>query len=158
MEIKTKGDEASISLINYSVAYGSDSIKEELHRLEKGERVITIEDGQVVSLRKNKKAGVIDRESITKTWTDWVDYWSVDFDFESKISDEHLSINEDDDGAGSSVSYVFENEWQSFRSPEQRRLELSTPFVRLRKKKCRVAIKIIDIFGNDTMKIVDVEV
>ena len=158
VEIKTKGDEASISLINYSVAYGSDSIKEELHRLEKGERVITIEDGQVVSLRKNKKAGVIDRESITKTWTDWVDYWSVDFDFESKISDEHLSINEDDDGAGSSVSYVFENEWQSFRSPEQRRLELSTPFVRLRKKKCRVAIKVIDIFGNDTMKIVDVEV
>ena len=24
------------------------------------------------------------KEKLTKTWTDWIDYWSVDFDFESK--------------------------------------------------------------------------
>ncbi len=25
-----------------------------------------------------------DNAKLTKTWTDWIDYWSVDFDFESK--------------------------------------------------------------------------
>jgi adenine-specific DNA-methyltransferase len=155
---KIKDGEVSITLSNYSVAYGSDSIKEELRRLEKGERVISIEDGQVVSLRKNKKTGNVEHELITKTWTDWIDYWSVDFDFESNVSTEIQEESGMHDEIKQSKSFIFENEWQSFRSPEQKSLELSTPFVRPKKTRCKVAIKVIDIFGNDTMKVVDLEV
>jgi hypothetical protein len=44
---------------------------------------VTVENGQVVKLSKDKK-GVVTREVLTKRWTDWVDYWAVDFNFESK--------------------------------------------------------------------------
>ena len=40
-------------------------------------------------------------------WSDWVDYWSVDFDFENKkiiIQDGKNKWTND---------YIFENEWQS---------------------------------------------
>ena len=30
------------------------------------------------------KTGVISREVLTKRWTDWVDYWAVDFNYESR--------------------------------------------------------------------------
>ena len=28
------------------------------------------------------KDGIVKREVLTKNWTDWIDYWAVDFDFE----------------------------------------------------------------------------
>ena len=34
-------------------------------------------------MRKNKD-GVVTRDKLTKHWTDWVDYWAVDFDYESR--------------------------------------------------------------------------
>ena len=37
----------------------------------------------MLKLSKDKK-GIIRREQLTQHWTDWIDYWSVDFDFESK--------------------------------------------------------------------------
>jgi hypothetical protein len=30
------------------------------------------------------KNGVITRDVLTKKWTEWVDYWAVDFDYESR--------------------------------------------------------------------------
>ncbi len=36
--------------------------------------------GQVVKVAKDKK-GVVTREVLTRKWTDWIDYWSVDFDY-----------------------------------------------------------------------------
>ncbi|MDH5525633.1 MAG: AF1514 family protein [Desulfobulbaceae bacterium] len=54
--------------------------------------------------------------------------------------------------------YIFENEWQSFRTKKDRSLELKTPFHECAKGRYKVAIKVVDIFGNDTMKIVEVSV
>ena len=28
--------------------------------------------------------GIVTREVLTKKWTDWIDYWAVDFNFENK--------------------------------------------------------------------------
>ena len=42
-----------------------------------------VEQGQVVKVNKDAD-GIVSREVLTKHWTDWIDYWSVDFDFESK--------------------------------------------------------------------------
>ena len=54
---------------------------------------------------------------------------------------------------------MFENEWQSYRTKRDRTLELiSAPHSYASRGKKRIAIKIIDIFGNDTTKMVDVTV
>jgi len=43
-----------------------------------------IENGQVIKISKDKQTDIIEKEVLTKKWTDWIDYWSVDFDFESR--------------------------------------------------------------------------
>lgn len=55
--------------------------------------------------------------------------------------------------------YIFENEWQSFRTRRDRSLELiSAPHTYPQKGRHTVAVKVIDIFGNDTMVLVPVNV
>jgi site-specific DNA-methyltransferase (adenine-specific)/adenine-specific DNA-methyltransferase len=55
--------------------------------------------------------------------------------------------------------YVFENEWQSFRTRRNRELELITAeHTYDRPGRYTVAVKVIDIFGNDTMTLVPVNV
>jgi hypothetical protein len=55
--------------------------------------------------------------------------------------------------------YLFENEWQSFRTRRDRKLELtSAPHVYPAKGRYAIAVKVIDIFGNDTTKVVEVAV
>ena len=56
-------------------------------------------------------------------------------------------------------SYIFENEWQSFRTRKSRDLELtSAPHTYTNAGRYTVAVKVIDIFGNDTMTLVPVSV
>jgi site-specific DNA-methyltransferase (adenine-specific)/adenine-specific DNA-methyltransferase len=55
--------------------------------------------------------------------------------------------------------YIFENEWQSFRTRQNRKLELITAVHTYdRPGRYTVAVKVIDIFGNDTMTLVPVNV
>ena len=55
--------------------------------------------------------------------------------------------------------YIFENEWQSFRTRQERKLELtSAPHTYTKPGRYTVAVKVIDIFGNDTMTLVPVSV
>ncbi len=55
--------------------------------------------------------------------------------------------------------YIFENEWQSFRTRQNRTLELKTPpHLYDRPGRYTVAVKVIDIFGNDTMTLVPINV
>ena len=55
--------------------------------------------------------------------------------------------------------YIFENEWQSFRTRNSRDLELLTaPHQYPKAGRYTVAVKVIDIFGNDTMTLVPVSV
>ena len=57
------------------------------------------------------------REGLTKKWEDWIDYWSIDFDFESKK--EIIHIKDPDTGEVKQTetgNFIFENEWQSFRN------------------------------------------
>ena len=55
--------------------------------------------------------------------------------------------------------YIFGNEWQSFRTRKQRELELITAEHSYdRPGRSIGAVKVIDIFGNDTMTLVPVNV
>ena len=48
-----------------------------------GASKVTVDKGQVVKVTKDKN-GIVKREVLTKAWTDWIDYWAVDFDFENR--------------------------------------------------------------------------
>ena len=54
--------------------------------------------------------------------------------------------------------YVFENEWQSFRTKKDRYLEFKSVFRKCPPGRRKIAVKVVDIFGNDTMKIVEVTI
>jgi adenine-specific DNA-methyltransferase len=51
--------------------------------LKEGKSEVVCERGKLYKLSKDKD-GVVSREVLTKNWTDWVDYWAVDFDYENR--------------------------------------------------------------------------
>ncbi len=53
---------------------------------------------------------------------------------------------------------MFENEWQSLRTKKDRSLKLKSAFVESVSGRRKVTVKVVDIFGNDTMKIIEVSV
>jgi hypothetical protein len=54
-------------------------------------------------------------------------------------------------------AYIFENEWQSFRTRQKRSLEMTTAsHTYAAPGRYTIAVKVIDIFGNDTMTLVRV--
>jgi SAM-dependent methyltransferase len=75
--------------------------------------------------------------SAIKHWSQMVDYWAVDWDFK-------------DD--------TFHNQWQSYRTRKNPKLELSVAHEYVEAGKYMVVVKVIDILGNDTTKTLQVEV
>jgi len=165
-----------IELTDFSVYYSQGAAEAAIANLKDGKNGVICDRGQLYKVTKNKD-GVVDKERLTKRWTDWVDYWAVDFDYESRkeIVKVHKSLGILDraatTGAGPGPAmldpndfeeqwtggYIFENEWQSFRTRQNRELELNTaPHVYSRAGRYIVAVKVIDIFGNDTMTLVPV--
>ena len=97
---------------------------------------------------------------MTRNWTDWIDYWAVDFDYSSKKEFIRVKKAEDENYIEQwTGDYIFENEWQSFRTKKDRNLELKTIFHEYPAKgRYKIAVKVIDIFGNDTTKVIEVAV
>ena len=148
----------AVELTDFSVFYSQDSISHAEQRLTKKGSRIVVEQGQVVKVSRDAD-GVYSREVLTKEWTDWIDYWSVDFDFESKR--EIIRVQDPDTEEWEEQwtgDYVFENEWQSFRTKQDRSLELTSVVHEYPPGRRKIAIKVVDIFGNDTMTIVEVSV
>jgi hypothetical protein len=145
-------------LTDFSVFYSQDSISNAEQTLRNKSSRIVVEKGQVVKVSKDAD-GIVSREVLTKHWTDWIDYWSVDFDFESKR--EIIRVPDPDTGEWQEQwtgDYVFENEWQSFRTKKDRSLELTSVAHECEPGPRKLAIKVVDIFGNDTMTIMEVSV
>jgi len=83
----------------------------------------------------------------------------VDFNFESKreiIRVRNLETGETEEQWTS--DYVLENEWQSFRTKQDRSLELISVAHECPPGQRKIAVKVVDIFGNDTMTIIEVSV
>jgi len=96
----------------------------------------------------------------------------VDFDYMSRKEIIKVPVGAGVEGAVTSVEhgqpqkefeerwtggYIFENEWQSFRTRQNRDLDLKTvEHTYQRAGRYTVAVKVIDIFGNDTMTLVPV--
>lgn len=153
-----KGNCIAVELTDFSVFYSQDSITAAEASLKNKGSKIVVEKGQIVKVSKDKD-GIVSREQLTRHWTDWIDYWSVDFDFESKR--EIIRVKNPDTGEieeNWTGDFIFENEWQSFRTKKDRKLELKSVFHECTGGKRKVAVKVVDIFGNDTMTIIDVNV
>jgi len=152
-----KKSSVAIKLTDFSVFYNQDSIKEVEESLKSGGKKLIIENGQIIKIAKDKD-GIVSKEILTKKWTDWIDYWAVDFDFESKKEVIKVQNKKDEFEDAWTGDYIFENEWQDFRTKKKRELELETPLVEVKKGKRKIAVKVVDIFGNDTMKIIEINV
>ena len=79
-----------------------------------------------------------DVRSKVKKWSDYIDYWAVDWDFQND---------------------TFMQGWVAYRTRKERKLPLSSDAHAYEKAgKYRILVKVIDIFGNDTSQAFDVEV
>ena len=153
VKAQVKAGRVSVQLCDFSVSYSQDADKAVEANLKRGSKVV-VERGQIVKLITDGN-GKTTRELLTQDWSDWVDYWSVDFNFESKR--EIIRVHNPDSGELEeqwSGDYVFENEWQSFRTKKDRSLELTSIERKCQPGPRKIAVKVVDIFGNDTMKIV----
>jgi len=165
----------SIELTDFSVYYTQGAAEAAIAALKEGKSEVMCEQGQLYKVSKAKD-GIVKKDKLTKHWTDWVDYWAVDFDYMSRKEIIKVPVAS---GLGSSSlpgfeppqgelalpefeerwtgGYIFENEWQSFRTRQNRELELTTAQHSYdRPGRYTVAVKVIDIFGNDTMTLVPV--
>jgi len=171
----------AVELTDFSVFYSQGLADAIAADLKEGKSEVICDAGKLIKVSKDKQ-GVITRDVLTKRWTDWVDYWAVDFNYESRK--EVIKVPK---GTGISViqghlpgqepaqrelelpatefeerwtgAYIFENEWQSFRIRQKRELELTTaPHTYTVPGRYTIAVKVIDIFGNDTMTLVPVTV
>ncbi|WHZ06854.1 MAG: Type III restriction-modification system methylation subunit [Cytophagales bacterium] len=70
-------------------------------------------------------------------WSQWIDYWAVDWNYR-------------DD--------TFHNEWQSYRTKQHPKIELTAGHTYEKKGKYTVLVKVIDILGNDTTKSIEITV
>jgi hypothetical protein len=201
---KVKGLGATVELKDFGVFYRQDDLDAVGEKLKPGGSKVTVKGGQVVKMAKDKR-GVVTSEVLTKKWTDWIDYWAVDFDYESRR--ETIRVAEESgagvppadpaevarlaeagsipprrgglqqegqagrpphgEQAGSlphfkevwTGNYIFENEWQSYRTRKDRTLELTSGRHEYPQPgRYKIAVKVIDIFGNDTTKVVEVKV
>lgn len=163
--------EITIELTDFSVYYNQDDSGEVAEALRPGGLKVIVENGQVVKVSKDKDSDIISKEVLTKKWSDWIDYWAVDFDFSSRKEMIRVPKTHGDNlfSKGNiqdlleyeeiwTGDYIFDNEWQSFRTKKNRELELTTAAKEVGRGKYKVAIKVVDIFGNDTTRVIEVEV
>ena len=168
----------TIELTDFSVYYTQGAAEAAIAAMKEGKSEVMCEQGQLYKVNKNKD-GIVTKERLTKHWTDWVDYWAVDFDYMSRREIIKVPVGTGLSGVASlpgleasqgemalpqfeerwTGGYIFENEWQSFRTRQNRDLELATAVHTYdRLGRYTVAVKVIDIFGNDTMTLVPVNV
>jgi len=70
-------------------------------------------------------------------WSQWIDYWAVDWNYR-------------DD--------TFHNEWQTYRSKKNPKIELSTAKTYEHTGEYVIIVKVIDILGNDTTKQIKIRI
>jgi adenine-specific DNA-methyltransferase len=72
-----------------------------------------------------------------KHWAQWIDYWAVDWNYKND---------------------TFHNEWQEYRTREKPELVTESSKTYDEHGEYRIVVKVIDILGNDTTKILPVKV
>jgi len=141
-----------IELTHFLVYNHKDIKKYIAHFIKPGKKQVIIDKDQLIKIYKDKK-GIVHFKTLTKKWTDLVDYWAIDFNFSTEKNNFYLiNTNKKIPTKRNIKDHVFKNQWQSFRMKNQA-LELkSTPY---KKENQLIAVKVIDILGHETMKIIN---
>ncbi len=154
---KINGKKVTVELTDFVTHYTQDDIEDIQQSMRAGSKVV-IEDGQIIKVEKDKN-GNITRTVLTENWYDWIDYWAIDFNYEDKkevikIHNDKGEIEEKWTG-----NYLFENKWQSFRTKKNPIFEFtSTPYEYKESGKYKIMVKVVDILGIDTSKIIEIKV
>jgi adenine-specific DNA-methyltransferase len=154
---KINGKKVTVELTDFVTHYTQDDIEDIQQSMRAGSKVV-IEDGQIIKVKKDKN-GIITRTVLTENWYDWIDYWAIDFNYEDKkeiikVHNEKGEVEERWTG-----NYLFENEWQSFRTKKNPTLEFtSTTHEYKTSGKYKIMVKVVDILGIDTSKIIEIKV
>ncbi|MDM8549458.1 site-specific DNA-methyltransferase [Desulfobacterales bacterium HSG2] len=156
-KIRKKGKTVTVELTDFVTHYTQDDIEEVQQSMRKGRKVV-IEDGQIFKIEKDKN-GIINRTLLTENWHDWIDYWATDFNYEDKKEIIRIRNDKGETEEEWTGNHLFENEWQSFRTKKNPTLEfISAPHKYRRTGKYKVMVKVVDILGTDTSKIIDVKI
>ena len=134
---------------------------------------IMLEQGRIVRVTNDKHV-VMARACLTRHWTDWIDYWSVAFDFESKR--EIIRIKMRAKNPEPTASRTAE-QMGNVAVVGHEQVVLGEPWSRIRKQLSKnplagtqkrgprmlpgmykIAVKVVNNFGDDTMTIVEVTV
>ena len=97
-----------------------------------GQIVLHITDFNIYNLEDFSE----DVIEILESYSDLIDYWAVDYDYDGQH---------------------FVSRWQTYRTRKDRSLELESAMEESKVSGNQVAVKVVDIFGNDTNKLVEVE-
>lgn len=149
--------ELRVELTDFSIHYSQDVLKQTGDELDKNKSTLILDDGVIKKVAKDKD-GIVKIETVTTSWLDWIDYWSVDFHFEDR---KEMRLEVDQAGNLSqrhTGRFIFDNQWQSFRTKNTKLEVKSSAYEYPKDGLYRVAIKVIDVFGNDTTRIFDVRI
>ncbi|HAT81604.1 MAG TPA: site-specific DNA-methyltransferase, partial [Flavobacterium sp.] len=158
-----KDNKVKIELTDFVTNYTQDDIEDIQESMRAGSKIV-IENGQIFKITKDKNGIIQPRENLTENWHDWIDYWSVDFDYDSKKEIIRIKNESGDTSTGSveeqwTGNYIFENEWQTFRTKQDRTLEFtSAEHEYSQKRMYRVMVKVVDILGVDTSQIIEIKI
>ena len=153
-QCKVANRSLTVSLSNFVSNYTQDDLDDV--EVKAGRSRIVIDGGMIIK-KEVSKEGVVTETILTENWHDWVDYWAIDYNYEDKreiirITDENGNVREEWTG-----NYIFENEWQSFRTKQSPTLELAAPpHLYDRPGRYKIMVKVVDILGIDTSKVIEI--
>ncbi len=143
---KKKGVKLLLLQIPREVMEQQAAAKGDVHFFELAFLEVKIEKPKKLTVQISLKDFVIPNTELipeevrdkVKKWSDYIDYWAVDWDFRND---------------------TFMQGWVAYRTRKERKLPIaSDPQTYEKPGKYRILVKVIDIFGNDTSQAFDVEV
>jgi len=152
-----ENNKVKIRLKDFITTFTQDDLIDIEQSIKKGSSKIVIEDGNIIKLFKDKDE-ILKRETLTKQWTDWIDYWAVDFNYQHKKEIIQIieSGEEKEEWTG---NYIFENEWQSFKTKKNPEIELlSMSHIYDKPGRYKIAVRVVDILGQDTLQTIEIDI
>ncbi len=127
--VKADSNEVTVSLTDFRVYNRDEDIERLECKLKPGFSMDTVSQGFLIRITKDR-GGKIHREVLTRRWSDWIDYWEVDFEYGKR-----QELTETVSDCGTRLSEpgkpVFVSQWQTYRTRKNRKLKLTSRETRL---------------------------
>ncbi|MDR2349720.1 MAG: site-specific DNA-methyltransferase, partial [Deltaproteobacteria bacterium] len=154
-----KDNMVAVELTNYMVLSARGDSDDGETGPKPGSREIIVRGGNLVKLSRDKNGRAKAPVILTRKWSDWIDYWAVDFDCENTMDPACAEDPETGGIKNPTAAYVFKNQWRTFRTPKNRTLELASEYRSFDAAggTRKMAVKVVDVLGNETARVIDVK-